>query len=169
MFCSHCGTKIDGGHVFCPNCGEKLPLEKEKTSTPLWLKALFALPFIALITLFIYYYNDNPPVSSVEDQLEALHDHKLTEAYYGYTTTSFQEATSLEKFKEKVKSAPVLTKIKKVEVIEEKVSDDLSELKVLATTDEGQTVTIEYQLSLVDGIWKILYFKLIDNNIPATL
>lgn len=169
MFCSHCGTKIDGGHVFCPNCGEKLPLQSEEKKKPFWLKALFALPFIALLFLVGYLFTENPAVSTVEDQLDALHQHKLTEAYYEYTTASFQEATPLDKFKEKIKSLPALTSVKKVDVVDEKDADDVSTLNVVVTTDTGDTFNMEYQLTLVDGVWKILYFKFIDNKNPSKI
>lgn len=161
MFCNHCGIKVEGDPLFCPNCGEKLPLRQVKSRYPLWLRWLFGLAVIGLIISLFFFLTEPEPEKTVIDQLESLKNHGLTEAYYGYTSNEFQEATSLEKFKEVLRSFPYLMQVSQVKVLEQEIKDSLATLKLALTSEEGRSFTMEYQLIKDEGKWKILYFKLL--------
>jgi hypothetical protein len=160
MFCHHCGIKVEGEHLYCPNCGERLPSRNDKKKWPLWLRLLGGVALIALVISFFFFLIEPDPKNTILDQLRALKSRQLTEAYYGFTTRDFQEATSLEKFKEVIRSFPYLSEVKSIEVLDKEEQDAVATLKVAVTTQKGASFVMEYQLAKDEGKWKIVYFKL---------
>lgn len=167
MFCSHCGFKVDSSQAICPQCGERLHADKRKM--PFWFKLLLGLALAALLLglgLFIF---EDKPEATVESQLNALGKNQLTEAYYGYTSNLFQEATSLEKFKELIRSFPMLSHVQKIEVLRAQEEGDSATLHLSLTPLEGTPFLMEYGLDHIDGSWKIVYFKLVETVTDDTL
>lgn len=162
MFCSHCGIKVEGEPLFCPNCGERLPPRVAKSRLPLWLRGSGALVLILCLVAIYVYATRVDPLETVIEQLNALKTAQYTEAYYGSTSHDFQEATSLEKFKDVVHAFPYLTQVKDIKLEQEEVHDQFVLLKVALTSEDDHHFTMEYQLVQDDGKWKILFFKLLN-------
>lgn len=82
MFCKYCGTKLEEGAQFCPNCGEASQTYKKQTDASteksissisnekkgkIKLTALTVIVFIVVIIGIIFYSsNQNRPVKQIE-------------------------------------------------------------------------------------------------------
>jgi len=165
MYCKHCGSKVEGHHLFCPACGNRLSEEPVKRF-PGWLKGLIALLLVgALVGLFIQ-LKKNDAEETIKNQLNALKTGKLTEAYYQYTSKEFQKATSLEKFKEVIRSFPLLTQVSNLSIDEKDEEDDQESIKATLESDDNQSFKMDYGLVKEDGDWKIVFFKLAEAPHP---
>ncbi len=164
MFCKHCGSKVEGHHLFCPTCGERLDAHGKKFPTLLkWISALLILG--ALVSGYLF-YNTTEPQKAVQDQLVALKNNQLTEAYYSFTSKEFQKATPLEKFKEIIRSFQPLSQIREIQVDEKEEKNDRTRLNMTLKTEDNQSFKMEYDLVKEDGDWKIVFFKLLSNPVP---
>lgn len=167
MFCSHCGIKIEGNTLYCPHCGERIPSPEVPNSFPRWLRWLIGIALVGLL-FSLYFFITNPePQTAITDQLNALKKGQYTEAYYDSTSRDFQEATSLEKFKDVIHAFPYLTQVKELKILQEEVQNVVATLKVALTTEDNFQFVMEYQLVKDDGKWKILYFKLLKEQTAA--
>lgn len=164
MFCTHCGTKIESGMTACPHCGEPVHFPAKKSKFPLWLRLLLGLVLIGFVAAFFLFFTETDPAKTVENQLNALGQNQLTEAYYEFTSSEFQHATSLEKFKEYIQANPLLTKIKSYKILEVKEEGDVATLKAALTTDTNENFVVEYILTRDAEGWKIYGLKLILNK-----
>lgn len=163
MFCKHCGSKVEGHHLFCPTCGERLDSHKKRFPTLLkWLSAVLILG--ALISGYLF-YNKEEPQKTIQEQLVALKNNQLTEAYYSYTAKEFQKATPLEKFKEIIRSFHPLSEVKEINVDDSEEKDDRTRLNVTLKTDDKKSFKMEYDLVKEEGNWKIIFFKLLSNPV----
>lgn len=159
MYCKHCGSKVEGHHLFCPACGNRLSEEPAKRF-PGWLKALFGLLILGALVALVVQFKKSDSEETIKSQLNALKTGKLTEAYYQYTSKEFQKATSLEKFKEVIRSFPLLTQVSSISIDEKEENDDQESLKATLDSDDNQTFKMDYGLVKEDGEWKIIFFKL---------
>lgn len=171
MLCTKCGARVEGGYKFCPSCGAQLPSSQEtppsspqtvkKKPVPLWLKILAGLLVIALIGVTAGILFTESLVDVVDHQLEALHKDDINKAYYAYTSKAFQEATSLDDFKEFIKAYPIFLTAKSTHFTQRSLKDNVGILKGNLTTGERTKVPIEYKLIKEDGKWKILGIRLL--------
>lgn len=177
MYCENCGISVSTDSIYCPNCGQKLPISTDlnnkglsslgsKNKGRLWVTLLGALLLTGFVIALISQLLTLNPGDVVEDQLEAIKENRITEAYYNYTSKEFQEASSLEFFKEFIKTYPALANAKTIdfedkEIIEDKASKKpYAILKGVLTTEEDVKVPLEYKLVKEDGTWKIINLKL---------
>ena len=166
MYCKHCGSKVEGHHLFCPTCGNRLSEEPAKRF-PNWLKALFGLLILGALIALVVQFKKSDSEDVIKNQLNALKTGKLTEAYYEYTSKEFQKSTSLEKFKEVIKSFPLLSQVNSLSIDEkDENEDDQEAIKATLDSDDNQSFKMDYGLTKEDGEWKIVFFKLAEAPKP---
>lgn len=173
MFCQQCGANIPSESKFCSQCGIKVEdasttnvVNESGKGSPLWFKFFFGLiALIGAIALFIVLSSEDL-TDTVENQLKALRQNHITEAYYQYTAKAFQEATSLELFHEFINKYPLFSKTQSVRFIDRNVNNNHGILDAILTQEKGTDVTVQYQLVKEDGRWKVLSIKL--GNQPNT-
>jgi hypothetical protein len=103
---------------------------------------------------FIYYFSSahqNEEEMVVQNQLEAIEEKRLTEAYYAYTSKDFQVATSLEAFKKFLSSLPLLTQTHTVEF---SPSDTAGKVQANIKTNQEE-LKLVYALQKQDKVWKV--------------
>lgn len=130
-----------------------------------WIKLLLLGALLLAAYAFFNNYSKEDPVDVVKDQLKAIKSNKITEAYYAYTSKDFQSVTSLDKFKEFVKSYPVFAQNQSADF---KLKDGPNEDVKIVDGDiigaNKKFMPVEYQLILEDDKWKILYMKFLTEN-----
>lgn len=103
-------------------------------------------------------------VSTMQNQLEALRAGNIDKAYYDYTSTDFQQSTSLADFKAFIRQHPELTRNKSSTFATREINNDnTGDIKGTLTSTDGITTSIEYILVREKNMWKIIGIK-----IPAT-
>lgn len=113
---------------------------------------------------FIYYFSpshENADEALIQNQLEAIGEKRLTEAYYAYTSKDFQKTTSLEAFKKFLSNWPVLSQ---AETISFEPNDTPG--KVQAYVKAGQEeLHMLYILQKQDTDWKIQSIEVINGDL----
>lgn len=158
MFCKYCGTKLEDKNSVCPNC--KKPDSTKKIWLPFWTKVtlfVFGIVFILIGILLIY---SNYAEGVVENQLQAIRNGKLTEAYYEYTSKKFQEATSLENFKEFVKSLQPFIEKSPLSKEETPLDNGTKRVRQIFAAQDNSRLILDFILVKEDDDWKILNMKL---------
>ena len=172
MNCKNCNAQIDDNAKFCPSCGHSVavvPQASHEGSIPKWFKWLLGIiALLGAIGLFLVMGSEDI-TDTVEDQLKAIRENKIPEAYYNFTSKEFQAATPLDKFKEFVKAYPVLSENKSVRFIDRKSDESVGTLDAVILTKEGKEVNVQYRLVLDkgNGKWKIQSVKFEDLSSPA--
>lgn len=94
-------------------------------------------------------------------ELAAFRSGNLNDAYYAYTTKSFQNNTSFETFQKLVAASPILKTNIKVSYLGKKISSSEGVVLngVLIGKNDSRT-TIEIQLVKENGAWKIQWMNL---------
>lgn len=116
-----------------------------------------------LITCLSWIRADTPQ-KKVREELQAIKDNKLTEAYYAYTSKEFQAATSLDDFKKFLKSIPILAQPSSLDLETLPDLNDLKIVKVVVKGAEGNLVALHFQVIKQDNQWKILNIKAIPSS-----
>ena len=171
MYCSNCGAQTNADMRFCPHCGKKIEYASGDTShypdthaastsrsqnTPLWFKVLIALIAVGvLIAAIAYQFSDNIQ-EVVDSQLDSIRDNKITEAYYGFTSKDFQNATTLETFKDFIKVHPALSQNKSFTTTSQSIKHNIGILEGTLTGDDNHQTPVEFTLIKEEGKWKIL-------------
>lgn len=158
MLCPHCQTPVDPSGHSCARCGktieppQQLPASKRNFLwfTVLGLVIAATLLFAGVVWVVTQHYED-----VIEKQLEAIHDNRIIEAYYSYTTKEFQANTSFEAFKSFVKNHPELARMKELTIIDKEASGPAAYVTGLMTFSDGQEKLVEYNLVKEDNDWKI--------------
>lgn len=108
-----------------------------------------------LSAMFLIYYfssaHQNEEEVVVQNQLEAIEEKRLTEAYYAYTSKDFQVATSLEAFKKFLSSLPLLTQTHTVEFSRR---DTPGKVQANVKTNQEE-LQLLYTLQKQDKGWKV--------------
>jgi hypothetical protein len=168
MLCKKCGFGISNQANFCPKCGEKVPEEMHQTNstqkTGRWLKILLSLILVGLATAFFMLLISDNMTETVSDQLDAIKEDKLTEAYYSYTSKTFQEATPLTSFREFIEEYPIFSNHKSVRFIDRNTSNEAGTLHAMIMNEDGKEIPVLYQLVKEEDRWLINGIKLDDTN-----
>lgn len=167
MLCKQCGFNLSNQANFCPSCGNKITdEERQQNSSPKqsakWLKILLGILIagLTLITLLILLSEDMTDI--VSEQLKSIKENRLTEAYYDYTSKSFQEATSLDRFREFMNIYPAFAHNKSVRFIDRTTENDSGSLHAMILTEQGVEIPVQYSLVREGDKWKIESIKLED-------
>ena len=172
MNCKNCNALVDDNGKFCPTCGHALHDSEQHQNSPRlaprWFKWLLGI-LSALVAIGLFLAMGSEDITNVvEDQLKAIRENKLPEAYYNYTTKEFQEATPLDKFKEFVKSYPAFSNNKSIRFTDRKADESLGTLDAVLMTTSGKEIKAQYRLALdkSTGKWKIQSVKFEDVSTP---
>lgn len=183
MFCSHCGSRIDASYKFCPSCGAKLDSTSisptpptgtsqapsastestiiKKKPMPFWFKLIALLAVLALIGVTAGILFTESWVDVVDHQLVALRENNIDKAYYSYTSKDFQNATSLDQFRNFVEAYPVFFNNQSAHFALRSIDHNIGTLKGNLTSKDRVNTPIEYKLIKEDDKWKILSIRLL--------
>jgi len=154
MFCRNCGKEIPNNERVCPFCGEGKKM-------PAWIKLLLLAGLVFILSVTIFLFAGEAALDVVESQIQSLRQNQMTEAYYKYTSPKFQEATSLEAFKEFMKPLmPFITQGTN-SASETRLENNIKLVKETFTMLDQQKIAIEYQLLKKEDEWKIENMKLV--------
>jgi hypothetical protein len=97
---------------------------------------------------------DKQVINKIEAQLEAIRSEDLEAAYYKFSSKEFQQKTSLEAFRDFVRSNPILTKYKKGKYKNSQIGENQRFADLILDSDEGPYI-LKYKLVREGGGWKI--------------
>lgn len=168
MFCTGCGSPINSSEHFCHHCGKQLssgnganhPPYRQKTAPWVFVTGLAMLGLLFYFTWAGAQYGDLE--KPAKDQLESIKGGKIPEAYYEYTSKQFQAATSLEQFRQFVKSHPIISQYSDFTFGEPVIDDKRGVLIGSLASPTGERVEIKYFLFRQDDEWKIDSFQIVD-------
>jgi len=168
MFCSNCGAKLSENQSTCTNCG--LSVQQGQKKVPFWIKALFFI-FIAIVAYFIWAVSYGQSIASVvEDQINDIHNQKITQAYYDYSSKEFQKATSLDQFKEFLKNQAVFSEKTSFHIDDQTIAGSIVTIKGTFLQNEKSLAKAEYQLIEENEKWKLLNIQIFpikaEKNLP---
>jgi len=166
MSCKNCGTPIDHIEKFCPNCGHEISENERihpKKGSSLWFLFFIGALIVVIGSLFL---SGSEVTEPVKEQLNALKENKITEAYYNYTSKNFQEITPLETFHNSVKDLPLFLKDKTFDVKENVVENDTASVDAIVSNAKGVSTLFRFELIKENGKWKILAIQLANPSQP---
>lgn len=171
MFCKHCGVSVEVNSRYCPACGKSLttddalePIKKTRR----WPKILMMILAVIILLIGWVFYITPDLTQTVEGQLTALRQNKISEAYYEYTSKEFQSVTSLEAFRQFLHAHPILLKARSLKIDEHRVEDDIGIIKGLLKAD-GEEEIVEFFLTNDGDRWKISRIELVSPAEEAPL
>jgi Domain of unknown function (DUF4864)/zinc-ribbon domain len=171
MFCKYCGARLDSEAQFCSSCGYRILEEHHpnqnlqnspKRRLFLWFKAIMTVIVLGLIVAGIAVFLSENLTDAVEGQLKSLKGKKITEAYYNYTSKDFQAATSLDIFHEFVRSYPIFTQVKSLNINDQSIENNIGTINTVLISAANERMSVEYKLIKEGERWKILSIKLSD-------
>ena len=142
------------------------PPQRRKTAP--WVMVtgvLFLLFAFWVMWSTLSYTNLEKPVRG---QLSAIRQGRIPEAYYEYTSKSFQVATSLDQFKDFVEANAVLANNKSATFENPVFDDSIGILNGILFSWGGEKAPVLYRLERQNNEWKILNVQL-SNPSPAEL
>lgn len=176
MYCKHCGKALEPQDNFCQHCGQsasgnksvhKSSMQKAPPNhTPFWFKALLCIIVVILGAFILTAFLSEDLIDTVEDQLKAIRNGQITEAYYDFTSQQFQNATSLEQFHEFIKQYPAFADNRHIHFNDRNAHDDGATLDAVMTTSGGQKSLVKYKLVKQSEKWKIFSIKIQDDGTP---
>lgn len=99
----------------------------------------------------------------IKNHLQAIRGKNLEKAYHDYTSTAFQEATSLKDFNGFVKDFPVFSADGKVDYKKLTFNNNIGTYEILMTAASGAVYDLKYDLIEENGVWKILQIQITDS------
>jgi|GEM_PF-6607145 len=120
-----------------------------------FFKILLGL-FVACLLAFIFlFWKSTSPLDIVKHNLAAIKEDRLTAAYYDYTSKDFQNATSLENFRDFVQNHQ--EELTRYPIHLEEKSNASGKVFVIAEIENypGPYPVIEYKMIEEGGKWKI--------------
>lgn len=165
MKCSKCGYEFRKPTNYCPACGTQLSDEDKAALSsqkhPAKKMKVFLWGVISALVLVALFILLSPDITdTVKNQLKAIREGHLEEAYTSYTSKAFQQTTSFDQFAEFMKSHPALLKSSSVRFIDRKQADDSGELDALVETSGGKEVPVQYKLVYEGDQWRILNIRM---------
>lgn len=118
------------------------------------MKIILAIIAVIVIGIALMFYFTSGLSDAAHQQLSAIKSGNIDSAY-DMTSKAFQEATSLNAYKDFVEKYPILKDYKSVSFTERKIEKDSGYLAGTIKTDDGSEMKIEYQLVKEDDKWKI--------------
>ena len=95
-------------------------------------------------------------ISTIEGQLNALREHDISKAYQDYTTKEFQQATTLDQYKEAIKDYPLLSESTKVNYDFTHTTLDRDHVTIPVILQKGNdSLLVDVALVKIGNDWKI--------------
>lgn len=162
MFCQQCGENLNPDYHYCPKCGNQIIslVDTSKQTSPLWFKIFLSLILLSGALVVFVEFSSEDLTDIISKQLNDIRQDRITEAYYNFTAKSFQEATSLEHFRNFIKNYPFFSQSRSIRFIDRTVNNDQGILEAMLTTSEGTEKQVRYHLIKEGGRWKILSIRL---------
>ncbi len=162
MFCPHCGAQVNEGVRFCSSCGKPIETKSSRGGSwrYFWLKLLAAFAVLLLCFYGAAYFFTTDLDEVVEKQLLDIRANKLSEAFYDFTSKEFQASNSFEKFKDFVRSSPILQVFHTINLGNITFEDDVATIKAVIQTGGDTDGEILYKLVKEGRQWKIAGMQL---------
>lgn len=158
MQCPKCKSDLPLQNRFCPHCGRKL---FGRSFSYLWV-GLGLTAILGLAWALLSSQSEDSLEAAIEGQLKAMKAQHLSEAYYAFTSQTFQQTTSLDQFKEFVRAYPILVQFQDL-VVNQAHADHNKGAATLFLTSGGQNeAEVHYQLAREEGAWKIEKVELVE-------
>lgn len=135
---------------------------------PIWLKILIVVGVVGTVLTGIAAYFTESSNNVVQGQIEAIQKNRLTEAYYGFTSSEFKKSTSLEQFKEFIK--PLLPILSTSAAFSEYPLDNDNKVIRVTFDNNDHPVILDYRLIRQEGKWKIFNIRFLGeerDNLPT--
>lgn len=160
MFCKNCGNNLNPDSQYCHRCGKKTDMSETGNTRRSLFNILTTLMIFAILAGSYFLYTKEDLAATVNGQLKALRDNKVSEAYYEYMSKAYQKGTSLDGFKEYLKKNPILSKKPTLESYEQYIDNEQGTLNGKIKETNGELIDIQYKLIKEDNKWKILSIEL---------
>lgn len=125
------------------------------------ISLVVVLLFSALIGvgIYLFYQKLSAPVGTIKQQLQAINDGKLEDAYRKYTSSAFKKKTSFEDFSNLVNSNPQIFKSKASSFNQVNIENDQATVSGTVTGQDGSVTPMTYNLVFEKEKWLILGFR----------
>ncbi|MDP1880649.1 MAG: DUF4864 domain-containing protein [Parachlamydiaceae bacterium] len=107
-------------------------------------------------------------IEVIKNQLKAIENQNLSEAYKDYSSNEFKEATSEEVFGEFIKRYPILTQLHVSSYHKPSIRNGIGTISVIVRSDQGAAY-IRYYLIYEDHHWKIWSMRIISPSEEASI
>lgn len=156
MFCTKCGIRLtDDKQKCCQACSHVV--EKNRSSKKFSLFKFFSLMVLCFlpIVIFVELKKENDLQFVVEEQLKALKNNHITEAYYHFSSKEFQKNVSLEKFHDWYEKHPILSKYNRTQFAPQNIEGTEGEITGLLIGEKNDLNSIEVKFVKEGKGWKI--------------
>lgn len=155
MFCKHCGAEKTEETNVCTQCGQAysppIALPKKRNRLPWILTGLLSL----LGVVYLFWAGREIPTDVISEQLQAVREGKLTEAYYEYSSKDFQKTVPLDVFKKYIKGNAILESNQAFVIEDEGLLGDTKTVRGYVVAEDGSSFEAVYKLIFEDNKWKI--------------
>lgn len=173
MLCKQCGFDLSNQANFCSSCGKKIDVAMVQDTFPQkqlvkWLKIFLflILASAAFMILFILFSKDM--TDTVKDQLKAIKQGKIEDAYYDFTSKSFQNATSLERFYHFMADHSDFSQSRSIRFINRSRDNDQGFLHALILKESGEETPVLYRFFKERDKWLIESISLDNPEEPSS-
>lgn len=133
----------------------------QKTSKfSLWVKVLFLFSCGGAIVAMLALLSPHGAIDTVKEQLEALNDNRISQAYYEYTSKEFQKTTSIQQFKEFLSIYPVLFETRSYDLKQERADEKRAQVIGVLVSHDLEEMQAEWGLVKENDEWKIVSLRL---------
>ena len=103
----------------------------------------------------------------ISAQLAALQAGDISKAYFGFSSKTFQQATSIDALREFVHSFPLMSDFKVI-IFGDAITSGEHVVVDASLKDDSSVLTLKYSLEKQDGAWKIFGFRILSPDVqPA--
>lgn len=168
MHCNKCGSELPPGSNFCQNCGARTQAPETPRKEKPWFTTIF-LALVGLIVIGVYFLLNQEDLDQVvKNEITAIKDKRYTEAYYEHTSKDFQATTSLEAFKQFVRSHSIFYDNTTVTFQKSEIKDNVGVVQTQLTAKDGTNDSVLFHLVKEDDKWKINYMQIEGAHAQAT-
>ena len=133
--------------------------QKTSSSSP-WVR-LFILFFIGgAIAAGLGYFSMNESFKVVGNQLQALRNHRVSKAYYEYTSKEFQQTTSLPQFREFLSIYPVLHDNVSYRIESSTIENNRAQVTGILVSKGMEEMKADWGLVKEGDEWKVVSLRL---------
>lgn len=168
MKCKHCNGVLDPQSRYCSYCGCEVPVGSDtrspnaKSKSRVWIRLLIVCVVAVVAFSLGMEFLTTDPALTIEEQLVSLRAGHYTEAYYNYTSKSFQDSVTLDNFRKFILNDPAFATLQSVKILNKNVDANLGSVVAVLSTGKGSEVPIHYRLIKEGNRWKILSIRFED-------